>query len=419
MSRRAPRARTPEQRLRRDVRRGLLVLAVVVAIAVLATISTNGVPGTSGMTVGAELPPSAPALRAGVEVRIAGRAAGVVRGVRTRPDGGQAVELSLREGDVGRDARLAVRMRSPAGQQYLALDPGRASAADGPVRIPRARVTVAEDLVTVIEGIDRRTLDRAAAAARLAGTAVAGRGAGLRPALRGLDRTLADTTTVLRALRSGDDVARLARTGGGTLDALAGRAARDDAGALVRDGATALDALGSDRADLDGLLAALPPAQRRLDAVGPRLNRFLVRATRTTRALTPTVGALRSALPATGRMLATTPALRRELAALRRTAVPALTTLAPALPRLGPVGDLLDRALPPLAGLAGYLSRYPREFEAGFTGYYVAALYQPPIGLGKGNPIAPAMTVLTCASRTNPDPRPGDFLQDRLGRPCR
>ncbi|WP_040601054.1 MlaD family protein, partial [Patulibacter medicamentivorans] len=126
MSRRRP--AHAQDRRRRDLLLGLLVVAVLAAIAYLSTVAIDGGPLSDPYEVRISVPGDAPLLKDGDDVRIAGQRAGTVRRVAAdRSRGGRPgalVTLALDDGPIGRDARAAVRLRGIAGAVYVALDPG-------------------------------------------------------------------------------------------------------------------------------------------------------------------------------------------------------------------------------------------------------------------------------------------------------
>lgn len=408
-------------RLRRHPAAFGAVLAVLIAaVTVLAAVSTNGVPVLASYEVVATLPPGTPALRAGSDVRVNGQLSGRVTAVSRAPGGGQRVRLTVRDSPIGRDAHLTVRLRAPAGQRYIALERGdyrrRPLADGGTLAAPDAHAT--DDLATVVEGFDRRTLEDSRRAIRLAGVGVAGQGTTLNRSVRDLDQTLAHTTGVLRAVAPGTELATLVRQGGTLARSLQGRES-GDAGRLTTGAARLFAVLADPRSRLDQTLRELPATEQQTLAALPEIDPLLESTTALAVRAGPLVGELDSALPEVNTLLDEGASLRTEVAALAPPAAGALRPLRPVLRQTGPSAVLLDRTLRPLGPFSTRLSRYDRLLESGLTGYYVASLYHPQVGGGAGFPIAPAMVVLTCASGSNPDPQPDDFFEDRLDRPCR
>jgi len=404
----------------RDLRVGAALCVVLTALTVLAILSTNGVPGLPSTTLRATLPAGSPAIRVGDEVRVAGRRTGLVLDVQRAAGGGQRVRLRTDAGRVGRDARLTVRLRSPAGGRYLALQRGNHQHAPLPDggEITAANVRFTEDLPAVVDGLGHATLHNLSAATRLAGAGLDGRGGALNDALVDVDRTVSGLKSLLRAASADGALAPLVRGIGSTAGSLTGRE-RDDAGRALSAAATFAGVLADERSLLDETLRELPLAEDAVIDVAPRLDRTLDQVRTTSTRLAPGVRALRAALPATNRVLARGPLLRREARLLAQAAIPAWRALGPVLRAVGPAAVLLRSALPPVGELTAHLARFPREFEAGSVGYYIASLYHPPVGKAPGYPIAPAMTVVTCASGSNSGLEPGDAFTDRLDKPCR
>lgn len=398
---------------------GAAVAAVVVALAAIAVLSTNGVPFVPTYELTATLPADAPTLRAGGEVRIAGRHAGLVKEIDPLPGGRQRVRFTVRDKPVGRDARLTVRLRAPAGRHYLDLDRGdvRRPLADG-AAIRADRVGVTEDLPTVVRDFDARALAQMRRAIGLVGGGVLGRGDDLSRGLQALDGTLRDTTTLARAFAGERALAPLVRDGATTARALRGRRG-GDLGRVTTASATFFAALGAPSSRLAETLRALPPAERSALRSLPRLDPLLNGTASLAARLRPGVAALRDALPAVDRLLATGPTLRTQAARLAATARPALAALAPVLRRVGISAWLLARGAPSAQTFAAYLARFPRELESGLASYYVPYLYRPNVGRAPGYTVATSMLILTCASGHNPDPQPGSVFTDKLEQPCR
>jgi ABC-type transporter Mla subunit MlaD len=399
---------------------GALIAAFAVIVAGVAALSTNGLPFTSRYHLRAMVPPGAPTLRTGIEVRLNGASAGIVDEVKPARDGGQDVDLRLRISPVGSDGRLIVRMRSAAGQHYLELRRGdyRDQPLDSGASLPADRVSYMEDFPTVVQDFSRRALSETQRALRLGGEGFLGRGRDLNESFRDIDSTMRDTKTVLRAAAPGEALPALIRGLSATTAALQGKE-RDDAGRATTATARLFSALSAPDARLDGLIETLPGAEDQALDVLPRLDPLLVDAERLAIRLRPGVRALRSALPPLNRVLSRGRLVRTEVRRLAAAAQPALRALMPALERLGPSAVLLRRGLSPLGTLAAYVSRFPQDLEAGLTGYYGASRYRPNVGRAHGAAVSPTMAILTCAPGHNADPTPGSYLSDRLDAPCR
>lgn len=406
---------------RHQIALGAVTGIVALVVAVLAAMSTNGLPLVPAYELEATLPPGAPTLRTGAEARIAGTSAGVITDVTATPDGRQRLRFKLRTHPVGRDASITVRLKSPAGGRYLDVDRGTLS---GPTmasgdEIPLARIRFTEDLPTVFEDFSRSALEESKHAIGLAGNGVLGRGPELNRALDGVDTTVAGGTKLLRAMAPGDDLPGLTSGLGVVARAFGGRS-QGDAARFTTASADTLGELADRRTALGGLLAELPPTEARVADVLPKAEPLLGDTARLTRRLRPAVAALRRSLPAVNRLLGSAPTLATEVPRLTAATEPALRALVPVLRLLGPSSVLLGRAFEPISGLAGYLARYPVEITSGIGAYYAAWMYRPPVGLAPGAAVAPSLLVLTCAvASAQTDPPPGQFLGERLDKPCR
>jgi phospholipid/cholesterol/gamma-HCH transport system substrate-binding protein len=399
---------------------GAVTGTVAALIAVIAALSTNGLPFLPSYELVTTLPAGAPTLRTGVDARIAGTSAGIVTKVTPTRDGRQRVRFKLRTHPVGADASITIRLKSPAGGRYLDVDRGTLSGptlASGAV-IPTSRVRFTEDLPTVFEDFSKHALDESRHAIGLAGNGVLGRGQDLNRALDGAGRTVSGSAALLRAMAPRQDLPALTRAAADTTTALQGRTP-DGAARFVARNADLFGTLGDPRAQFAPLLEALPPAEARIGAVLPRLDPLLDGTTRLAGRLRPGIAALRRSLPAVNRLFDSAPTLDREVPRLASSAQPALRALAPVLRTLGPPAVLLARTMRPLGGLAGYLARYPTEITSGIGAYYAAWIYRPKVGKAPGAPVAPSMLILTCARASGDrDPAPGKYLPEHLDSPC-
>ena len=399
---------------------GAVTGTVAALIAVVAGLSTNGLPFLPSYELETTLPAGAPTLRKGAEARIAGTSTGVITRVTPTRDGRQRVRFKLRTHPVGVDASITVRLKSAAGGRYLDVDRGTL---DGPTlssgdRIPSSRVRFTEDLPTVFEDFSKRALDESRHAIGLAGNGVLGRGRDLNRAFDGAGQTVSGSAALLRAMAPRQDLPALTRAAADTTTALQGRTA-SGAARVVVSSADLFGTLGNPRARFASLLRELPPAEQRVAAVLPQVDPLLADTTRLAGRLRPGIAALRRSLPAVNRLLAGGPILGREVPPLASSARPALRALAPVLRTLGPAAVLLERTVRPLGGLAAYLARYPTEITSGIGAYYAAWIYRPKVGRAPGAPVAPSLLVLTCSRAGDVDPPPGQYLNEHLDKPCR
>jgi ABC-type transporter Mla subunit MlaD len=398
---------------------GALTGTVAALIAIVAALSTNGLPFLPSYELVTTLPAGAPTLRTGVEARIAGTSAGVITSVTPTRDGRQRVRFKLRTHPVGADASITVRLKSSAGGRYLDVDRGNL---DGPTlasgaTIPTSRVRFTEDLPTVFEDFSKRALKESQHAIGLAGNGVLGRGQDLNRALDGAGETVSGSAALLRAMAPRQDLPGLTRAAADTTTALQGRTP-DGAGRFVARNADLFDTLGDRGARFGSLLQELPPTESRVAAVLPQVDPLLAGTTRLAGRLRPGIAALRRSLPAVNRLLESGPIVSREVPRLASATQPALRALAPVLRNLGPSAVLLAASMRPLGGLAAYLARYPTEITSGIGAYYAAWIYRPRVGKAPGAPIAPSLLVLTCARPGDLDPPPGKYLSEHLDKHC-
>jgi ABC-type transporter Mla subunit MlaD len=390
-------------------------------IALIATMSTNGLPFLPAYELQTTLPPGAPTLRTGADVRIAGTSAGIVKNVTATRDGRQHVRFKLRTHPVGTDASITIRLKSPAGGRYLDVDRGTLhgpTLKSGAV-IPTSRVRFTEDLPTVFEDFSKHALKESQHAIGLAGNGFAGRGQDLNRALAGAGRTVSGSAALLRAMSPGDDLPGLTRAAADTATAFQGRTPGGAAQFVTRS-ADLFTLLGDPRTQLGPLLDAVPPAERSVAAVLPKVDPLLAETTRLSGRLRPGLAALRRSLPAVNRMLASGPTLDHEVPRLTAAASPALRAAEPVLRMVGPAAVLLARSMRPLGDLAGYLAQYPVELTSGIGTYYAAWIYRPKVGKAPGAPVAPSLLVLTCSKPSSDvNPAPGKYLSEHLDKPCR
>jgi phospholipid/cholesterol/gamma-HCH transport system substrate-binding protein len=391
---------------RRELILGAIVLAAIAIAGYLSTVAIDGGgPLSHPYLVRAWLPAGAPLLKDGDEVRIAGRRAGQVRSVAPGP----RVTLGLDQAPVGRDARVAVRLRGLAGTVYVALDPGdtrRPLPSGGELPRSAARATTA--LTDVVEAFDADTRLAVQRALRGYGLGLAGRGADLNATLAELPDTAARLAPLARALTP-EPGALAGLTGG--LD----RVARGltGLGALVPPARRTLDALAP--VDVDATLRALPGAEAAVAATLPGTDRLLDDARGAVRDLRPATAALRRALPALRGALRRPGALA-ELARVGRAATPALLAAAPALRELRPGARLLAPLAAPLGTLSTYLSRYRREILLGPEGFTQWGRFHYREGQAHGARAVRFSMVFTCHHARDPYPAPG--AAEREEAPC-
>lgn len=423
-------------RRRRDAVLGALLVAVVAVAAWLSTVAIDGGPLSDPYAVEIVVPPGAPLLKDGDDVRIAGERAGVVRDVRAAtareaeraagtavPDAaavassgtplsterrGTVVRVDLDAGPLGRDARASVRLRGVAGAVYVDIDPGDASRplADGARLVGPAKA--ATQLADVAEMFDATTQRAVRRTVKGVGGGLRGRGDELNHVVAALPSTLERATPLLRA----------ATPTPGALSALLGDAAPvlravdadGDLGRSVPALRRVVDALPD--TTLDETVRALPPAQDELRAVLPEADRLLADAGATADGLRPATAALGEALPSANAALARTDGIQafRRLGA---TAAPVVRRAAPVVQGARDPAALLTPIAGPLGPLSAYLAPYRRDIVEAVTGFNRWGNFAFDDGLAKGSRAVRFSMVLTCHGNRNPYPAPGEASQER------
>lgn len=399
---------------------GAVIAGVLLALTLLAVFSTNGVPGVSRYELTTTLPRDAPPVRTGSEVRVGGLVMGLVSAVAPTASG-QRVTFGLKGAaqPVGRDVRITMRLRSPAGQHYLAVDRGnyRRHPLPSGVTIPPGHVTRTEDLLDVIEGFNKTAVANLATTTRFTGLGFAARGKALNASLAGLDASLRQNTGIARAATPGNDATGLLREADRTFKGFAGRLPTDP-GRVTTASARTFGAFAEERAAIGAGLRELRPAEDELSRTLPVADRTLAATTELARRLTPATRALRRALPDASALFAEGRTLRDESARIAAAGEPSLSRLAPPARAFAPSALMIGLAVEPLGALTQYLSRYGPELESGFSAFYGALNYLNSSGLAPKTPAAPAMFVLTCATGSDIDPAPGQLFADKLEKPC-
>jgi phospholipid/cholesterol/gamma-HCH transport system substrate-binding protein len=406
--------RRRRQTSRRRLVLGIAVLVVLAATAVISTIAINGVPWSNPYTVQAVVPASAPIVRPGDEVRVAGQRVGVVREVEPSDDG-RVVRFELDDGEVGRDASATVRLRGLAGAVFIDLDPGdSADPAPSGWTIPRGSTSSGTQLTDVVAAFDAQTRHGLGRTLSVTGAGLAGRGEELSHTLGDLRPTLAAGTPLLEALDpSPGELSGLVAAADRTL-AAAG-ATPGALGGLLTAGRTVLEATAVEREPLGATIDAAPGALDELDATTSVALPLLDDLERTTRALTPTAAELERALPAIDDLLGrdqeigSAERIASAAAPLVALARPVIEGFDPAARTLGP---LVDAGEP----LAAYVSRYPDEVFAGPHGFTTWGKFLYDQGQAGGHRAVRFTPVFTCAPGRDPYPAPGQVGEDRM--PC-
>lgn len=329
---------------------------------------TRIIPGGARYEVQAIVPDAVSLARAG-DVRIKGVDVGKVAKIGARGDA-TVIEMQLdkEHAPVYRDARVLVRAKSVAGENYVEIDPGSPAAG----ALPSGGVlgeghadeaTQIDQLFSVFDETRRRDLQRS----------LEGLAGGLPDRGADLNRTLEATAAVPRQgadaaaalAKDGGDVAQLVDAFGRVSRALGER--KQAIATLTKQAAAAARAVQTRDHRIRATLAALPGFLRQARDTSTRLTRFSASAT-------PVVRDLRLA----SRDLV--PAVRELVPAARDGAqtVGALQTFAkaasPAVARLAPFAEQGSSFVAPLAGflrqgnpMFAYLAPYWKEVSTFFA----------------------------------------------------
>lgn len=235
------------------------VLAFV-AVCLWLLHSGGVLPGSGGQYTVHALVPSAESVATGAQVTMAGAPVGKVAGVERRGMGA-VVELELDDEDVfplRADATAHIRARTPIGENYVEIDPGRASAKvqdGGQLRVAAEETFVDVDkLLSTLQGSTR---ERARELIQGAAEGVKGRGEELNALLGGLSTTLQEGTTVANTLvAQRRDVAELVDQLGRVAQAIGDR--QDAVARTAERGLVAFRAVAARDEALDRVLQELP-----------------------------------------------------------------------------------------------------------------------------------------------------------------
>lgn len=394
---------------------GVLVLAVMVFLTYLSVIAINGIPFSHPYKLRAIIPASAPIVKHGDEVDVAGQQVGQVRHVLwTRR--GTMVEMDINKGRVGRDATATVRLRGLAGATYIDLHRGNiAEPAPANWTIAPSRTAANTELTDVIASFNAQA--RAALGHTLSayGEGLAGHGGDLNSTLADLPPLERQGEPLLRAFSpSPGALSGFVHQLDATTRGLAGQAPGDLAG-LIGGAAGTMQALASEQAPLGATLDELRPFSDQVRSTLPIADPVLVQATAAVRALTPGVHALAVALPNLNRLLARQRQLH-QLVRLARAADPVLRVLSPVLTNLYDATASLQPLAASLQPLAAYLAPYRAELFGAPYGFTTWGGFHYDQGQAKGARAVRFAMVLTCEKARDPYPAPGQVGKDR--KPC-
>jgi ABC-type transporter Mla subunit MlaD len=395
---------------------GLLVLAVIAFASYVSIVAINGIPFSHPYKLRAIVPASAPIVRHGDEVDVAGQRVGEVRKVVLAPEG-RLLEMDIDKGRVGRDASIVVRLRGLAGATYIELHRG-ASGEPAPQNwtIPLSRTGANTQLTAVIAAFDaqaRRALGRDLYAY---GAGLAGHGEALSSVLADLPPLLRQGEPLLRSMvpRPGA-LAGFVHELDLTTRGFAGEGPGDLAG-LITAGAGTFQAIALEQGPLGATLDELRPFSDEVRATLPLADPVLADATRAVRALEPGIRALAVSLPSLDQLLGEQGQLRR-LSALAHAADPVIALLGPVLVHLYDGAASLRPLIGAVQTLAAYVSRYPAELYGGPHGFTTWGRFHYDFGQARGARAVRFAVVFTCEHARDPYPAPGQVGKER--KPCR
>jgi phospholipid/cholesterol/gamma-HCH transport system substrate-binding protein len=352
-----------------------------IAVYLFSVAGTSLIPGSEPYRVQVVVP-NAVSLAPAADVSEAGVDIGRVKKIRDLGDR-TVLQLEIHGSDapVYRDARVLIRAKSIAGENYVELDRGRPAAGSVPsgglLSVDHAgEATQIDQIFSIFDDTRRRDLQRI----------IAGLGGGLADGGSDLNRTLEASAAVpaegAAALsvfaHDRDHVARLVDSFGRVTRALGDRASSIQL--LTRQAKAAAEAVALRDASLRSTLHELPALVRQAGTTGENLTRFAAAATPVVHdlrlATTQLIPAVRDLRPAA----AGGQAAVRELDRFARAAVPAIAQLSPfsrkATGFAAPLGSFLRQANP----LFAYLVPYAREMSTFFA--LPAASFQQTDALG-------------------------------------
>jgi phospholipid/cholesterol/gamma-HCH transport system substrate-binding protein len=289
------------------------------------------------------LMPMSGSLTAGARVTMAGAKVGRITEVRRQ---GVAALVSMQLEDdrvtpIPRDTRVALRERTPVGENYLTLFPGRSRAtlASGDT-LPMTQADEHVDIDQLLSVLQGQTRGRARQMIQALGASLDGQGARLNDLVGGVAGALADGSHVVRVLA--DDRAQVGRLVE-QLGDLA-RAVGDRGAAVQQLGHQALvtfRAIGGQDDDLRRLLDGLPPTLSQVRKTSTTVRSVTKRATPV---LADLAVAVRQVRPAVRRLR---PAAQEGRGVVRELGV-AAPPLRQTLGRLQGLSSPLAAALPDL-----------------------------------------------------------------------
>lgn len=369
----------------RHFRRHVGTVALFTAIAIvvlLALFRLSGALSVGGTYDVKALVPQAGTLSQGVSVTMAGARVGTVTGVHRRGVGA-LVDIRIDDKSVrplSRDSKAALAVRTPLGENYVELIPGRSTA---PLKsgdlIPPAPGDEYVDVDQILSILQGKTRDRARALIGGLGATVDGRGPQLQSTLRSTAGVLEGGSGLTARLKGDrEQIGQLVKQLGDIGYAIGERGA--SVRQLARQGTVTFKAIAQRDAAVRSLLAVLPPTLRQVkqttgtlrstsDVAAPVVANLAVALRQVRPAVRQLAPAAKEGRGVVDRLGAAAPKLEATLAAARRASGPLATTL----PQ---VRQVLCETNPALR----YLRPYVPDFVSFVTGLGAAANSYDAIG---------------------------------------
>jgi phospholipid/cholesterol/gamma-HCH transport system substrate-binding protein len=340
------------------------VASVGVLLFMLGRLGAVPVPGASSRTVRA-LVANAEGLPVQADVLVHGVKVGTVSGIT--PRGANTLVTLALDGSaphLHRDASIRIGFKTPLGEPFVDLDPGRAPGTGGGMLAVKPTVEI-DDALSFLDARGRANA-RAALTELGRGASASDTSQEVGDTLGQLDRTTASIGHLMATLREQrGDLSAIVEDGRTALDVLANRSA--ELRALTADADTVLSALGTERTALGSVLQRMPALLRTAAVTlsdAPPLLAAGRRAAEQLGVAAPSLTAALRALPATAGALSQT---LSHATAVRRALIPALAAVhrlaRPASQALSRLGPALADAVP----IARYLGPRGNTIAAWFA----------------------------------------------------
>jgi ABC-type transporter Mla subunit MlaD len=344
---------------------GVVVLTVIVGLTVLGSVSLNAVPGLPKHEYSAVLDPDGIPLKKGDEVRTAGQRTGTVLDVK--PRGGHRVAkffLSGSQGPIGRDARVTLRQKGPAGRVYVQVDRGdwRHHPAPAGWTVPRSHTFVYRDLPTILADFDAKSRKAAALATQRSGEGLMGRGDDLNQVIADLYPLAHDATPVLRSTRPDlyDDMLHWA----GAVSRGFGEPGRNDLERLQPVSRSTLETMADRREAIAATFDRMRPFEDEARTTLAIADPVIDDTTALSRELTPGLRALRQATPDTNALLARGRTVKQAVLRLEPATNPVLETMVPLMGELEPGLRALGPIPSRIGAISAQLAPFGKEIKA-------------------------------------------------------